>query len=173
MLFQMRFRTLFRAFLLLTAQVGSNFVIISTNSWDCYKFGITVTIASPKGIQKCFFDFNVFTLNIVHPRTFVWGCVSAWFGRALAWHARGQRFDPAILHQKSTVLRRKYGAFLFAEASFLGLHCFACTVFRLFAGGSDTPPTFDVTPFSKKNVCRLVHRIYSICRSFVFMPIFS
>ena len=73
MLFQMRFRTLFRAFLLLTAQVGSNFVIISTNSWDCYKFGITVTIASPKGIQKCFFDFNVFTLNIVHPRTFVWG----------------------------------------------------------------------------------------------------
>ena len=37
------------------------------------------------------------------------------FGRALAWHARGQRFDPAILHQKSTVLRRKYGAFLFCS----------------------------------------------------------
>ena len=46
--------------------------------------------------------------------------MSAWFGRALAWHARGQRFDPAILHQKSTVLRRKYGAFLFAEADFWG-----------------------------------------------------
>ena len=44
----------------------------------------------------------------------LWGISSA--GRALAWHARGQRFDPAILHQKSTVLRRKYGAFLFAEA---------------------------------------------------------
>ena len=44
----------------------------------------------------------------------MWGISSA--GRALAWHARGQRFDPAILHQKSTVLRRKYGAFLFAEA---------------------------------------------------------
>ena len=41
------------------------------------------------------------------------GCVSIPFGRALAWHARGQRFDPAILHQKSTVLRLKYGAFLF------------------------------------------------------------
>ena len=41
----------------------------------------------------------------------MWGISSA--GRALAWHARGQRFDPAILHQKSTVLRRKYGAFLF------------------------------------------------------------
>ena len=77
------------------------------------------------------------------------------------------------LPQKSTILRRKYGAFLFAEAGFWGLHCFACTVFRLFAGGSDTPPTFDVTPFAKKNVCRPVHRIYSICRSFVFMPIFS
>ena len=48
----------------------------------------------------------------------MWGISSA--GRALAWHARGQRFDPAILHQKSTVLRRKYGAFLFAEADFLG-----------------------------------------------------
>ena len=27
---------------------------------------------------------------------------------------------PGILHQKSTVLRRKYGAFLFAEAGFWG-----------------------------------------------------
>ena len=44
----------------------------------------------------------------------MWGISSA--GRALAWHARGQRFDPAILHQKSTVLRRKYGAFLFSAA---------------------------------------------------------
>ena len=59
----------------------------------------------------------------------MWGISSA--GRALAWHARGHRFDPGILHQKSTVLRKKYGAFLFAEADFLGLHCFACTVFRL------------------------------------------
>ena len=48
----------------------------------------------------------------------IWGISSA--GRALAWHARGQRFDPAILHQKSTVLRRKYGAFLFAEADSWG-----------------------------------------------------
>ena len=48
----------------------------------------------------------------------LWGISSA--GRALAWHARGQRFDPAILHQKSTVLRWKYSAFLFAEAGFWG-----------------------------------------------------
>ena len=31
---------------------------------------------------------------------------------------------------KSTVLRRKYGAFLFAEADFGGRHCFICTVFK-------------------------------------------
>ena len=61
-------------------------------------------------------EFCVLTLNHTHSHTLFWGCVSRWFGRALAWHARGQRFDPAILHQKSTVLRRKYGAFLFAEA---------------------------------------------------------
>ena len=30
----------------------------------------------------------------------LWGISSA--GRALAWHARGHRFDPGILHQKST-----------------------------------------------------------------------
>ena len=57
---------------------------------------------------------------------------------------------------KSTVLRRKYGAFLFAEADFWGLHCFACTVFRLLQAVPIHPPTFDFTPFSKRNVCRPV-----------------
>ena len=55
---------------------------------------------------------------------------------------------------KSTVLRRKYGAFLFAEADFWGLHCFACTVFRLLQAVPIQPPTFDFTPFSKRNVFR-------------------
>ena len=82
----------------------------------------------------------------------LWGISSA--GRALAWHARGHRFDPGILHQKSTVLRRKYGAFLFAEADFWGLHCFVCTVFRLLQAVPIHPPTFDFTPFSKRNVFR-------------------
>ena len=59
-------------------------------------------------------EFGVLTPNHTHSHTLFWGCVSRWFGRALAWHASGQRFDPAILHQKSTVLRLKYGAFLFA-----------------------------------------------------------
>ena len=67
---------------------------------------------------------------VVRHGTDIWGISSA--GRALAWHARGHRFDPGILHQKSTVLRRKYGAFLFAEADFGGRHCFACTVFGRF-----------------------------------------
>ena len=143
---------------------------------------------------------------VVRHGTNIWGISSA--GRALAWHARGHRFDPGILHQKekhrtamcgvflfvrnfclsqtsealaqpeerrawtarvhrdlkrpgilhqkSTVLRRKYGAFLFAEADFWGLHCFACTVFRLLQAVPVQPPTFDFTPFSKKNVCRPV-----------------
>ena len=62
----------------------------------------------------------------------MWGISSA--GRALAWHARGQRFDPAILHQKSTVLRRKYGAFLFCLSQNWGalLHLHR---FQVFAGG--------------------------------------
>ena len=50
--------------------------------------------------------------------TSMWGISSA--GRALAWHARGQRFDPAILHQKSTVLRWKYGAFPFLYTKIAG-----------------------------------------------------
>ena len=77
----------------------------------------------------------------------MWGISSA--GRALAWHARGQRFDPAILHQKSTVLRRKYGAFLFAEVNFWGLHCFACTVFRLLQAVPIHPQRLTLHRFQK------------------------
>ena len=107
-------------------------------------------------------EFGVLTSNHTHSHTLFWGCVSRWFGRALAWHARGQRFDPAILHQKSTVLRLKYGAFLFAflEAAsrisqmpdFAGAWtatpnscCFvvfenACSMPDCFAGRRITPP---------------------------------
>ena len=65
-------------------------------------------------------EFGVLTPIHTHSHTLFWGCVSRWFGRALAWHARGHRFDPGNLHIKSTVLRRKYGAFLFAEADLGG-----------------------------------------------------
>ena len=107
-------------------------------------------------------EFGVLTPNHTRSHTLFWGCVSRWFGRALAWHARGQRFDPAILHQKSTVLRRKYGAFLFAflevtlkisqMPDFAGVWtatpnscCFvvfenASSMPDCFAGGRITPP---------------------------------
>ena len=39
-----------RAFLFLTAQVGSNFVIICTNSWDCYN-DTQQTLADKLGIS--------------------------------------------------------------------------------------------------------------------------
>ena len=107
-------------------------------------------------------EFGVLTSNHTHSHTLFWGCVSRWFGRALAWHARGQRFDPAILHQKSTVLRLKYSAFLFAflevtlkisqMPDFAGAWtatpnscCFVvfentCSMPDCFAGGRITPP---------------------------------
>ena len=107
-------------------------------------------------------EFAVLTPNHTHSHTLFWGCVSRWFGRALAWHARGHRFDPGILHQKSTVLRLKYGAFLFAflevalkiiqMPDFAGTWtatpnscCFvvfenACSMPDCFAGGRITPP---------------------------------
>ena len=90
------------------------------------------------------------------------GYVTALTGRALAWHARGHRFDPGILHQKSTVLRLKYGAFLFdfleatekisQKSDFAGAWtatpnscCFVvfentCSMPDCFAGGRITPP---------------------------------
>ena len=77
------------------------------------------------------------------------GVHTRWFGRALAWHARGQRFDPAILHQKSTVLRRKYGAFLF----YSGKKTRGCTTRH--AGGPVTPPistTADISPAGSTGV---------------------
>ena len=48
-------------------------------------------------------EFGVLTPNRTHSHTLFWGCVSRWFGRALAWHARGHRFDPGILHHQNTV----------------------------------------------------------------------
>ena len=41
----------------------------------------------------------------------IWGFSSA--GRALAWHARGHRFDPGNLHQKEKASHRNVRCFLF------------------------------------------------------------
>ena len=82
----------------------------------------------------------------------LWGISSA--GRALAWHARGQRFDPAILHQKALyfvgsmvlffLLKPIFGGCIASPAPFSGF----CRRFLY------NPQTFDFTPFSKRNVFR-------------------
>ena len=54
-------------------------------------------------IQKadCFLDADgLQTKKMLILCTSLWGYSSV--GRALAWHARGQRFDPAYLHQDKT-----------------------------------------------------------------------
>ena len=91
---------------------------------------------------------------VVGNGTDIWGISSA--GRALAWHARGHRFDPGILHQKALYFVGSMVLFFLLKPIFWGLHCFACTDFRLLQAVPIQPPTFDVTPFSKKNVCRPV-----------------
>ena len=80
----------------------------------------------------------------------MWGISSA--GRALAWHARGQRFDPAILHQKSTVLRRKHGAFLFLFRQ----KDQGCTARH--AGGPVTPP-ISIETVIRFNACSVFRAV--------------
>ena len=99
-------------------------------------------------------EFGVLTSNHTHSHTLFWGCVSRWFGRALAWHARGHRFDPGILHQKALYFVGSMVLFFLLKPIFWGLHCFACTVFRLLQAVPIQPPTFDFTPFLKRNVFR-------------------
>ena len=36
------------------------------------------------------------------------GVHTRWFGRALEWHSRGQRFDPAYLHHKKTLKPQRF-----------------------------------------------------------------
>ena len=85
---------------------------------------------------------------VVRHGTDIWGISSA--GRALAWHARGHRFDPGILHQKSTVLRREYGAFLFAEAGFWGAALLRLHRFQAFGGSYITSNFWLYTIFKKE-----------------------
>ena len=52
--------------------------------------------------------------------TIIWGYSSA--GRALEWHSRGQRFDPAYLHQrvcKKACFRKKTSLFPFSQLYYL------------------------------------------------------
>ena len=45
-------------------------------------------------IQRIHVSFRAFSARLE-------GCVTAWGGRAPRWHSRGQRFDPAYLHQET------------------------------------------------------------------------
>ena len=44
------------------------------------------------------------------------GVHTRWFGRALEWHSRGQRFDPAYLHHTKTLKPQRFQGFLFVFA---------------------------------------------------------
>ena len=66
-------------------------------------------------------EFGVLTPNHTHSHTLFWGCVSRWFGRALAWHARGHRFDPGILHQKALYFVGSMVLFFLLKLVFWGL----------------------------------------------------
>ena len=58
----------------------------------------------------------------------IWGYSSA--GRALEWHSRGQRFDPAYLHQNSG--KRKFsGVFLCQKFRFLRFLCHFGTTLKI------------------------------------------
>ena len=103
---------------------------------------------------------------VVRHSTDIWGISSA--GRALAWHARGHRFDPGILHQKALyfvgsmvlffLLEPVFGGCIASPAPFSGicrrflynpqlltLHHFQKGMFaaRFFGRLSHHPPSID------------------------------
>ena len=43
------------------------------------------------------------------------GVLNRSLGRALEWHSRGQRFDPAYLHQQQTVRPTPYGLVVYRK----------------------------------------------------------
>ena len=86
---------------------------------------------------------------VVRHGTNIWGISSA--GRALAWHARGHRFDPGILHQKALYFVGSMVLFFLLKPVFGGLHCFACAVFKKEC----LPPVFSagccIIPFNRRS----------------------
>ena len=58
---------------------------------------------------------------------------------------------PGNLHQKALYFVGSMVLFFLLKLVFGGLHCFACTVFRFLQAVPIQPPTFDFTPFSKRN----------------------
>ena len=80
-----------------TRDSGSRF----DGAWFSWKFGTSVYRQHPS------LKLKIEILCLSH----IWGYSSA--GRALEWHSRGQRFDPAYLHQKKSRNREISGLFLY------------------------------------------------------------
>ena len=59
-----------------------------------------------------------------------------------------------VISTRTKALHRNVWCFSFCWSRFLGAALLRLHRFQAFAGGSYTPPTFDFTPFSKRNVCR-------------------
>ena len=143
------------------ADIINHVVRHGTNIWGISSAGSPVGIKThPQSDGPATINSQQKTPSKRFASWILWGISSA--GRALAWHARGHRFDPGILHQKSTVLRLKYGAFLFdfleatekisQKSDFAGAwtatpnSCYfvafenGCSMSDCFAGGRITPP---------------------------------
>ena len=56
------------------------------------------------------------------------GVHTRWFGRALEWHSRGQRFDPAYLHQETCFYK---ASLFFAKKG--GVRVYASLLVKLFS----------------------------------------
>ena len=117
----------------------------------------------PKLFSCCYADcwtenhfstgFIVLTLNHTHSHPLFRGCISRWFGRALAWYASGHRDQnrPGNLHKKALYFVGSMVLFFLLKPVFGGLHCFACTVFRFLQAVPIQPTNFCLyTVFKKK-----------------------
>ena len=92
------------------------------------------------------------------------GVHTRWFGRALEWHSRGQRFDPAYLHQKTTSSDVVFCILQLPSAAGFNLSAFALEL-RL-AGLSRRNPAW-LSGSVKQNFIPLLH-IGTVCAKMGF-----
>ena len=83
------------------ADIINHVVRHGTNIWGISSAGSPVGIKThPQSDGPATINSQQKTPSKRFASWILWGISSA--GRALAWHARGHRFDPGILHQKDT-----------------------------------------------------------------------
>ena len=109
-------------------------------------------------------EFGVLTPNHTHSHTLFWGAFQGGSGERLHGMQEVTGSIPVFSTKKSTVLRRKYSAFLFAEAGFWWATLLRLRCFQAFAGGSYTTPQiltlhhFQKGMFAARFFSRLSHR---------------